>query len=82
MKRGVEARDLRQRRRASRDGPDRREVVRLMQRRERNQRFELGERRVVDQHGLREAHAAVDDAMADGDEAMSPSTPSRPQPKR
>ena len=70
VKGGIEARDLRQRGRAFRDGPDRRQVVGLVQRRQRNERFELGERRGVDENRAREARAAMDDTMPDGHDAM------------
>ena len=42
MKGGIETRDLRQGRENSCDGADRREIVRLMQRRQRAQRFQGG----------------------------------------
>ena len=47
MKGGIEARDLRQRWRHSRDGADCREVVRLVQRRERTQRLQMVQHRVI-----------------------------------
>ena len=64
MERRVEARDLRQRRRPREQRTDRREVVRLVQWRERHQLFELREDRGVDPHRLREGGAAMHDTMA------------------
>ena len=64
----VEAGDLR----LSGKGADRRldagDVVRLVERRERDELAQLGEHRLVDQHRRGEVGAAVDDAMADGDD--------------
>ena len=48
VKRGVEAGDLRQVRETRLDRPDRRKIVRLMQRRQRDITFELGKHPVVD----------------------------------
>ncbi len=50
--------------------PDRREVVRLVQRRQRNELLQRRDHGCVDANGLAELESAVDDAMADGDEAM------------
>ena len=45
-------------------------VVRLMQWRKRHQGFQLGHRRGIDEGGRAEPHAAVDDAVTDGHDAM------------
>ncbi len=66
VERGIEARDLRQVRRAGEQRPDRREVVRLVQRRERDVLLECGEHRRVDAGGLGVLETPVHDAMADG----------------
>src|SRR4051812_27331051 len=69
MKSGIEACNLRQLGGAPRQRPDGRQVVRLMQGRQRNERLELGERSRVDEHGVGEARAPMDDSMPDGDDA-------------
>src|SRR5262249_56845847 len=48
-------------------GPERREVGRLMERRERDEGLEAGQDGGVDEHGLGVPGAAVDDAVPDGD---------------
>ena len=65
MKRGIEAGDLRQLRPALEQQADRREVVRLMQRRERHELFEHGDDIGVEPHRLRILHAAVHHPVAD-----------------
>ncbi len=50
----------------SRDGPDGGQVVRLVQRRQRDQRVQLAQHRRVDGDGSRKAHAAVHDPVSDG----------------
>ena len=67
MKGGVEAGDLRQIRKARADRADRRQVVGLMQRRERNVALESRKHVVVDQDRPIVVRAAMDDAMADRD---------------
>ncbi len=64
MKGGVEARDLRQRRRVRGDDAHRRDVVRLMQGRQRDQALERGQHRRVDPDRHDEVAAAVNDAVA------------------
>ena len=68
--RGVEARDLRQLRRALEHRADRRQVVRLVQRRERHELLELRDDRGVEAHGRGVVDAAVDDAVTDGREPV------------
>ena len=65
VERGIEARYLRQVRPALEQGADRRQVVRLMQRRERNEFLERGEDICVEPHRLRVFQPAVHDAVAD-----------------
>ena len=67
---GVEASDLRQLRRASQQGADRRQVVRLMQRCERNVLLQRRQHRRVDANRFAVLEAAVNDAMSDSREAM------------
>ena len=64
MERRVEAGDLRQFRPPLEQHPDRGQVVRLVQRRERRQRAESLHDVAIHQDRLRERGAAVDDAMA------------------
>ena len=71
VERGIEAGDLRQLRRALEQAPDRREVVRLMQRRERNQLLERRHHVRIDAHRLREVEPAVHDAMSDADQLVA-----------
>ena len=70
VERGVEAGDLRQLRRALQQRADRREVVRLVQRRERHELLELRHDRGVDADRRGVVGAAVDDAMADRGEPV------------
>ena len=60
---GVETCDLKKPRRADADRPDRREIVGLMQRRQRRVAFEMREHRVVDHHRLVVLRPAADDPM-------------------
>ena len=64
----VEAGDLRHPRQAPAHDPDRLEVMGLMQRRERHQRFERLEDGFVDQHRAGKGRAAMDDPVPDGHE--------------
>ena len=68
VERRIEAGDLRQLRRALEQPTDWREVVRLMQRRERNQLFKRRHRASINDHGLRVVQPAMHDPMADADE--------------
>ena len=85
---GVEAGDLRQVGGARENGADRREIVRLVQRRQRHIAFELGQHLVVDQDRPVVVRAAMHDAMPDRDRlellrrraARRP--PSRARPER
>ena len=70
VERRVEARHLRQVRRAREHGPDRREIVRLVQRRERDVFFQRGQDRRIHAHGLRVFHAAVHHPVADPRQPM------------
>ena len=66
VKCSIEARDLRQVRRAGEQRPDRGEVVGLVQGREGNVLLERGEHRRVDADGLGELETPVHHAVADG----------------
>ena len=77
--RGVEAGDLGQGRIAREQRPDRSEVVRLVQRRKRDQLLELRDDRGIDANRLLEAAAAVGDTMPDRRESVVAAVP-RPQP--
>ncbi len=70
VKRRVEAGDLRQFRRAREQRPDRRQVVRLVQRRKRDVLFERGQDRRIDADGLRVLDSAVHHAVADAGQAV------------
>ncbi len=70
MERRVEARDLRQLRRAGKERLDRRQVVRLVQRRERNVFFEPRNHRGVETDRLDEFQSAVHDAVPDRDKRV------------
>ena len=65
MERGVEAGDLRDVGRRRGNELDGREIVRLVQRRQRHQLFERGHDARIDADRRREFSAAVDDAMAE-----------------
>ena len=67
MERRVEARDLRQPRPVDHDRPDGRQIVRLMQRRERDVALEAVQHVFRHKNGLIEFRAAMHDAMADRD---------------
>lgn len=66
MEGGVEARHLRNPRAPLADHADRRQVVGLVQRRQRREGVQLGEDGVVDQHRLGQVGATVHHAMAHG----------------
>lgn len=66
VERGVETGDLRQSRPGTTDGGDPREIVRLMQRRQRTELKKLGLQRPRDDGGTVAVRATVDDAMPDG----------------
>ena len=67
----VEAGDLREGRRHLCDGPHGRHVVRLVQRRQRDQRLQLRHDRSVDPRRRGELRAAMDDPVANRDDAMA-----------
>ena len=67
VKCGVEAGDLRQSREIGEQRADRRQVVRLMQRRKRREPLQTRDHTMVDQHGTIIVGTAMDDAMADGE---------------
>src|SRR6185312_2947498 len=60
----IETRDLRKLRRNGVESPDRRKMVRLMQGRQRHQRIERSDHRVIDENGSTVALPTMDDAMA------------------
>src|SRR4051794_12325487 len=70
MKRGVEARDLRQLGHAFGDDTDRRQIVGLMQRGERNEVLEPGKDLRVDQCWLRIFKTTMNDPVAHRDQAV------------
>ena len=70
VKRRVEAGDLRQRWRTLHQRPDRREIVRLVQRRKRNELLERADHGRVDADRLAVFEPAMNHAVADGDEPM------------
>ena len=65
MKRGIEAGDLRQRREVVEQRPDRRQIMRLVQRRQRDVAFQPCHDRMVDQHRAPMIGPAMHDTMAD-----------------
>ena len=67
MERGVEAGDLRQPRPVDHDRPDGRQIMRLMQRRERDVALEAVQHVLRHKNGLIEFRAAMHDAMAHRD---------------
>src|SRR4029450_1819118 len=69
MERGVEAGDLGQSRKLLGDRPDGREVVRLVQRRQRLELTQLLQHAIAYAYGARIKQASVHDAMAGGDDA-------------
>src|SRR5439155_22453823 len=71
VKRRIEARDLRQRGRLLRDRAYRRQIVRLMQRRQGDQPLQLAQNLIVDAHRPFEPNPAMNDTMADGGDAVS-----------
>ena len=75
MKRGIEAGDLRKSGPTVEQQPDRREVVRLMQWRERYERFQLLEKLAVDARGRGVCVTAVHHAMSDAEQPVSAETP-------
>ncbi len=72
VKGGIEAGDLREARRKRADGADRRDMMRLMQWRQRDKASNAASTARVDQHRPRIARAAMDDAVAGGGEPASP----------
>ena len=66
MEGGIEAGDLRQRRRALYQDPDRRQVMRLVQRRQGNQALELRHHIPIYAHRCRVVDAAVHHTVSDG----------------
>ena len=66
----IEACNLRQRRRHLRHRFDSRQIVRLMQRSQRDESLQLGQRFRVDEHRRGELHAAMHDAMPCRDNAV------------
>ena len=70
VKRGVEAGDLRHTGAILRHRLDGGHVVRLVQRRQRDQRFQLRQRSPRRRARARRTHAAMHDAMPDGDDAV------------
>src|SRR6185503_10566244 len=71
VKRGVEARDLRQVRRTLEKEADRRQVVRLMQRRQRHELLQRRQGFRRDAHRSSVLHPAVNHAMADSDQVSA-----------
>ena len=63
----VEAGDLRQRRKSGKQSADRRQIVGLMQRRERREALQTRDHAVVDQHGPVVIRTAMHDPVADGE---------------
>ena len=74
----IEARDLRQVRPVAADEADRLQIVRLVERCERNVLVELREHGIVDQRGTAEIHAAMHDAVANGGKRAAVQMPARP----
>src|SRR5215204_1142681 len=70
VKRGVEARDLWELGKSLSENSDRRQVVGLMQGRQRHELLEFFQDMLVDQHGRRERNTAVDDPVANGLQAI------------
>jgi BON domain len=68
VERGIEAGNLRDVGHGAADGADRGDLVRLVQWRERHQRFQRYDYLLVKQHRLRIRHAAMDDAVANAGE--------------
>ena len=68
MERRVETRDLQQLRTGCQQGADRREIVRLMQRRQRNISLEIGDHRTIDHDRPVVLRSAMYDPMADRDQ--------------
>ena len=79
VKSGVEACNLRHVRQAFEQRPDRREIVRLMQWRQRNEFFELGHHRRIDQHRRTVGDTSVHHAVADCREVMLRKIPAQEQ---
>jgi hypothetical protein len=67
VKRGIEARHLREIGLSRGDRADASEIVRLMQRRQRTERLELGDRRGTDAHRRRELDAAMHHPVTDAE---------------
>jgi hypothetical protein len=79
MKTGVKASDLRHAGKSLVDRLNRREIVRLVQRRERNQFFQLSQNLRSDHYRLREVCAAVDHPMAHSEHARAGVLRSKPE---
>ena len=71
MEGGVEAGDLRRRRECLHRRLDAGDIVRLVERRERNERAQVGERCFVDQDRRGVVWPSMDDAMANRDDRRS-----------
>ena len=65
MKRRIETRNLRQFWRPPRNGSNRREIVRLMQRRQRHERIQLGDHVVVYTYRAKKRRSTMHHAMTD-----------------
>ena len=70
VKGGVEAGDLRQSGKFGEQRPDRRQIVRLMQRCQRREPLQARDHAMVDQYGPIIIRTAVNDPMADGERAQ------------
>src|SRR3954471_10812409 len=85
VKRRVETRNLREVRRTGREGPDRRQIVRLMQRRERYIAVEPRQYVRIDDNRLIKLRPAVNDPMPDGGridlEIIAQPRSAQPQPR-
>ena|ERR1700686_3166771 len=75
MKGGVEAGDLRQSREIGEQRTNRRQVVGLMQRRERGKPLQTCDHTMVDHHGTIVIGTTMDDPMADGEWTQSKFVP-------
>src|SRR4029078_11215712 len=71
MEGGIEAGDLQDLRLPLQDGPDWRQIVRLMQRCKRHETREAGEHKFADDRRVAVVRAAVNDTMADNDRQLS-----------
>ena len=66
VKRGIEAGDLRKRRKVGQQRADRRQIMRLMQRRQRDEPLQPRHDAMIDQHRPVIVRTAMNDAMTDG----------------